>query len=243
MVRLRLVLLGGGSQNKRTTATKHTATARMERRFDGLTGMSRDAYRAAVEAQKKRLPAAHVVPGHNAVARRIGELLKLAELKRVGEKQIPLWPAAWEQNSPAEWLATNAPLDLYVVNRKTKGEPEPVPNANYGRFYVARFIPKQDPETGLLVRGRGGMVEEQIDSFRWFEQTDFVTSGALRKLAPGLEALLTRKPISTLDTTPFFPHDLLGQLYLSGKDDKTILKEWAAAEVPDEIFDVDMDEA
>ena len=60
-------------------------------KFDTLVGMTQTKYRESLQKQARKLPSAQIVPSDAAIARRVGQLLMQAELKRVKGKNNMLY--------------------------------------------------------------------------------------------------------------------------------------------------------
>ena len=142
---------------------------------------------------------------------------------------------------------TNIPLDLFRVhsltrtvnrddqqnvtaNPKSALEKVKIPNANFGRFYLAKRVPVM--MNGAPVKDSWGKPQTSQQGFKWFDQSVFVTSGLFDLLAPKLVNLMLHssgipesaddKTVATV--TRMYPKDLIAGLM--NKSPHQLLQSW-----------------
>lgn len=172
-----------------------------------------------------------------------------------------------------EWKLTNQPLELHR-SLKEKKEPKlvlppevnflvraeweakcealkaahaklsPIDNPNYGRYYMSLLVPKM--VNGVQVMKDNGYPETEMVGFKWFDETDYVTSGALWATAPEWVCNLLVRSWKPIPNEPEWPGDLTKLLFLQGSGDNDILKTWKVeikADKETQVDDEEMDEA
>lgn len=201
-----------------------------------LQEMSPAEFKAAVAAQSSRLPPRQEIPnGAQEIARKLGKVLLLAELRRVkGTKQIPLYPVAWEDKK-----CLGIPLELCRVTaeRKTDKAGSTGPNPNRGRFFFARRVPVYNEDGTPKMRSFEGSSGETVEvpdtklsNFVWLNETDLNTSGALdmiTKEQPDLCAMLRSQSV---DGHEWHGYDRM--MYLLGLSENELVDRFMGAPEP-----------